>query len=349
MTGNMGSDSQPPWSQVIATTLRLWLQRHVMPARVFRPLRGTGRRGAAVVLTACALVLAGSAAAGAIIAGQTSADRPGAVHGATSAPGATAGQSAAGTAPGSTNGSTALSVAAATRQQTAVWVAAQVSHAAIVACDPLMCEALTRQGFPAGDLTPISAASSDPLGTAVVIATPAVRSQLGSRLASVYAPVVLASFGRGASQIQVRATAVGGSAAFVAALQADQQQRQQAGAQLAGNGHIREPASARAELTGGSVDARLLITLAALANRFPVAIVSFSDAGPGAAPEVPLRELTVATSSKNYLRQLLTYLAAQRPPLRPVVTDYLAGRRTDVRIMFTAPSPTGLLSAGATQ
>jgi len=160
-----------------------------------------------------------------------------------------------------------------------------------------------------------------------------------------YAPVVIASFGAGADLVQVRVTAAGSAAACLAAIRADVRARKLAGTELAGNKNIRMRAAARAALIAGRVDSRLLITLGALTHRFPVRIVSIGDGGPDAAPGVPLRQLTVAPGAA-YLGRLLAFLRAQRPPLRPLVSLRHHDRTTDVQIKFSAPSPTGLLSAG---
>jgi hypothetical protein len=129
-------------------------------------------------------------------------------------------------------------------------------------------------------------------------------------------------------------------------MQADLLAREIAGRQLCSNRGIRMPSSARADLAQGRVDARILITLAALAHRFAVQITGFSDSGPGAGPGVPLRLLTVTAPSTGYLSQLLAFLRAQRPPLRAVVSPHRHGNTSTVQIEFTAPSLTGLLSAG---
>jgi hypothetical protein len=308
---------EPSWPTVIATTLRLWLQRHVLPSRTRSLSRARSHRGLQLIA-----VLAVIAAGTAVAAFALTRGRPG------------------GTA------SAALIEAAASRRQAAAWVAAQVSHGVIVACDPLMCNALQQRGFPAADLLVITAAVGDPLGSGIVVSTTAVRSQLGPRLAKVYAPVVIASFGTGDGLIQVRAAAVGGAAAYQSAMQADLLARKVAGQQLNRNPGIRMPPSARADLADGRVDARILITLAALAHRFAVKIVSFSDSGPRAAPGVPLRMLTVTAPSRSYLSQLLAFLSAQQPPLRAVVSRHSHGNTSTVQIEFTAPSLPGLLSAG---
>jgi hypothetical protein len=330
LTRDSGPLSAPPsWPKVIATTLRLWAERHAIPAR-----RVIGMVVAVLVVAGCAAAFAvarhGSAQA-------SPAARPTADP-ATAVPG-----SASSSAPSTE----ALAAAAMSRQQAAAWVAAQVGHGTIVACDPLMCAALQQHGFPAADLEILGAGVSDPLGSGIVMASLAVRSQLGPRLAAVYAPAVIASFGSGPGSIQVRVTAPGGASAYLPAAQADLLARRNAGHQLAGNKNIDAPASARAELESGQVDSRLLITLAALTHKFTVQILGFGDAGPGAGSGGPLRLLTVTTSSTSYLHQLLAFLDAQRPPLLAIVSQHRNGRTTTVQIRFTAPSPTGLLSAGA--
>jgi hypothetical protein len=310
---------EPSWPTVIATTLRLWLQRHVLPARTPRRLRTGSHRGLELTAVLAIIVAASAVAAFAVTRGR---------H------------------PGPVPQSSPLREAAASRRQAADWVAAQVSRGVIVACDPLMCNALQQRGFPAADLLVITASSGDPLGSGIVISTTAVRSQLGPRLATVYAPVVIASFGTGADLIQVRAAVAGGIAAYHSAMQTDLLARQVAGRQLDRNRSIRMPSSARADLADGRVDARILITLAALAHRFPVQIVSFSDSGPGAGPGVPLRMLTVTAPSAGYLSQLLAFLRAQRAPLRALASTHNRGNTSTVQIEFTAPSLPGLLSTG---
>ncbi len=243
-------------------------------------------------------------------------------------------------------GAAALAAAAATRQQAATWIAAQVSHGVIVACDPLMCAALQQHGFPAADLSAISAASGDPLGSGIVISTTAVRSQFGIRLDKVYAPVAIASFGTGAGQVQVRIMAVGGATAYLAALRADLKARQTAGRQLDRNKRVSAAPAAIRDLAAGQVDSRLLITLAFLAARLGVRIQAFGDAGPGSATSGPLRMVSLTAPTVSYLHQLLAFLHAQRSPLQALVSAQHHGQTATVQVEFTAPSPVGLLTAG---
>ena len=140
---------------------------------------------------------------------------------------------------------TAASAAVAIRYRAAAWVASQVSGDAIVACDPAMCAALLARGVTAGNLLVLGSAASDPLGSDVVMATAAVRSQFGARLVGVYAPEVIASFGSGELRIDVRAVAPDGAAAFQHALAADLAARRAAGGQLLRNSRIGTSPGAR--------------------------------------------------------------------------------------------------------
>jgi hypothetical protein len=158
-----------------------------------------------------------------------------------------------------------------------------------------MCTALQAQGMSPGNLLMLRPSSGDPLGSDLVMASPAVRTEFGRRLAGVYAPVIIASFGSGDLRIDVRAVAPDGSAAYRAALAADLAARRAAGRELLRNPRISFSAVARGDLVAGRVDSRLLLTLAAMVWIEPVQAVAFTDSGPRAAPGVPLRavELTV--------------------------------------------------------
>jgi len=94
-----------------------------------------------------------------------------------------------------------LQQAADNRLAAAKWVATQVSTSEIVSCDLEMCGEVQDSGFPAGQLMVLAPTAPDPLGSEVVIATPAIQSQFGIRLATVYAPQVLASFVRVPSRL----------------------------------------------------------------------------------------------------------------------------------------------------
>jgi hypothetical protein len=229
--------------------------------------------------------------------------------------------------------------AIAVRDETAAWVARQVSGAAIISCDPAMCAALAQRGVPAGNLLALGPGAGDPLGSDVVLGTAAVRHLFGSRLAAVYAPAVLASFGTGPARIDVRIVAPGGSAAYRRALAADRQARRAAGLQLLRDPRLTASPAARAALADGQVDARLLITLAALAASQPVQVTGFGAPGPGGNPGLPLRtaELTAPAGTAH---RMLAFLRAQRSPYLPAYAG-LAG--SVLTVQFGAPAPLGLL------
>ena len=229
-----------------------------------------------------------------------------------------------------------------------MWVARQVAPSAIVACDPAMCAALQASGVPAGRLLMLGTAAADPLGSDVVVATPAVRTQFGARLETVYAPAVIASFGSGAARIDIRAVAPDGAAAYAAALAADRSARVSAGRQLLRNRRIQAGSGVRAALRAGEVDARLLAMFAALAAEQPLRILALADPSPGVVSlAAPYRGAEIApghagTKTAARVRAMLSFLRAQRLPYLPTQAA-LAGRSA-LNIEYSAPSPLGLLS-----
>jgi hypothetical protein len=235
--------------------------------------------------------------------------------------------------------SSPVDAATTARDQAATWVVGQVSRAAIVACDPAMCAALAQRGVPSGNLLVLGPGTGDPLGSDVVLGTAAVRGLFGGRLAGVYAPDVLASFGTGPARVDVRIVAPDGTAVYQRALAADLRSRQAAGLQLLRDPGLAATPAARAALTAGRVDARLLITLAALAAGEPIRVTGFGAADPGASPGLPLRTAEFAASGPE-ARRMIAFLRAQRSPYQPAQVS-LAG--SVLTVGFAAPAPLGLL------
>ena len=313
--------SEPSWPTVIATTLRLWFERHPIVGR-----KGTHGHRVAVAVAAVGVVALGAGVAGAIVG-----------HATTSAP---VGSPPSAGPPG------ALAASATTREEAANWIAAQVASSAVVACDPGMCAALQADGLPAARLLVLGTAAADPLGSDVIVATSAVRNEFGSRLESVYAPAVIASFGSGPGRIDVRVTAPDGTAAYESALAADRRGRVSAGAQLLRNSRITVDPVARAALSTGDVDPRLLMLLAALAVQQPVRVSAFGDPSPGANQAVPLRGAQIAplrpsAQAKSRLRSMLSFIDAQQQPFLPLRAS-LAGTSA-LTVEYAAPSPLGLI------
>lgn len=319
----------PPWPSVVATTVRLWLRRRK------GALGGLFRRRWAIALAvlAVASLVGGLAVSFPGHSGTASATRQRAAH-----TGIFAGP------PGQSSGAAAVGHAAA------VWVAREVSRNAMVACDPGMCRVLRAQGFPAGNLFVMGAGAAGLPFSDVIVATQAVRNLVGSRLQREDAPAVIASFGSGDARIEVRVVAPGGAVAYRAALAADWAARRTAGAELVKSRRIHAGGGARLALLTGKVDSRVLITLAALAVSYPVKVVAFGDSAPGASAGVPIREMEIAgTGRPAYrlaeLRRIRSFVLAQRSVFLPSRVSLVrpAAGSPKLRIVFSAPSPLGLL------
>jgi hypothetical protein len=342
---------EPSWGKVLGTTIRLWTSRRFQrltgrsrPAGSARgggpaeraPTVGAGPRRGRIPWPLLVFVLA------LIVLALTGLElwalSP---HGTT--------RSATGSSSRtSTNGS--LSAAEAARSHAGTWVAQQVSSRDLIACDPLMCSTLQADGIAGSRLMTIRPTSPDPLGTDVVVATSSVRSQFGSQLVSEYAPELMASFGSGASRVDVRAVANFGAAAFEAKERADLTARKAAGAQLLRNGFHGVTRSA-SQIRAGQVDSRVLVTLAALLSQRQVEVGSFGDTGPGA-PAL-YRQVTIVHGPGQLgtaaLRADLSQVRAQRDPYRPAhaAIVQLASGQSALRIDFGAPDQPGLLSGGS--
>ena len=245
------------------------------------------------------------------------------------------------------SGASSLSAAAAARDQAAVWVAHQVGGGTIIACDPLVCSALLGHGIPAGRLLPLQSTGASPFGADVIVASPSVRSEYGSDLTSLYAPTLIASFGSGASRVDVRAIAPQGGAAYRAAEGPDLADRKAAGAQLLRNPRFHATAQAARQITAGQVDARLVVTLASLVSQRAVSVGSFGDTGPGAPMEFRQVTITSPGGRDAALTADLDQVRTQRAPYLPEsATLVQPGGPKVLRIEFGAPSPQGLLSGG---
>jgi hypothetical protein len=248
--------------------------------------------------------------------------------------------------------SDALKIEAANRDLAAAWVFDQVRPDARVSCDPEMCLALEAHKVPVGRLLVLGTETADPLGSDVIVATAAVRSEFGDRLSSVYAPTLIASFGSGNLRIAVLAIAADGAAEYRSALARDVLDRKAAGAQLLQSPRIAASAQARKQLAAGQVDLRLLYTIADMAAQHPVNIVAFSDSAPGASAGLPLRfadltdrDAAARAGSTAGVRSMLARLRAQGGlpyPYGQAMIVRLAAGQTVVRLEFAAPSPLGL-------
>jgi hypothetical protein len=311
--GTVARQADPSWPTVARTTARLWLDRH------FR--RRAGRRRLMLLVSVLVAMAFG--------AGLTLAFTQPGHRTATMPASATSG---------------ALRLAAAARQRASAWVDREVASNIVVGCDLEMCGELQRSGFPAARLLPLQPSAPDPLGAQLVVATPVIRNQFGTRLASVYAPLVIASFGSGPERVDVRYIAPDGSKAFEAQLAAYRKNRIAAGRQLLTNSRVQASASARQQLAAGQVDPRLLVTLSTLADLMPLRLIAFEDLSPGASTDVPLRGAEIGTGASAGLSAMAAFMRAQQGEFAPAVariTQDASGRRVFI-VRYDAPGPMGL-------
>ena len=319
---------------MLVTTVRLWVQRHW-------PTRARWRVLTVLVLAAALF------GAGAITIALT---RSPAVSGPSR--GAQAGKSGTQAGHGGTPTPAAIRAAAAARTAAAVWIAGQVSADAIVSCDPQMCTELEAHAVPAARLLPLGN-NPDPLGSDLIVSTAVVRSEFGARLASVYAPVALASFGTGSARTAVRVVASDGGLAYRRSLRTDVAQRAAAGRQLLQNPRLHSSAAARHALAAGQVDSRLLTLFAALATMYRVQVIDFSAPAPGQSAGMPLRAADIAPAGPgirhrpNTVASLARFLQNQLAPFRPasITIVRLASGRPVLLVEYGAPSPLGLLKS----
>jgi len=241
-----------------------------------------------------------------------------------------------------------LAAEAVARKQAVTWILGQVSRAAIVSCDPQVCTDLVNAGFPSANLLTLGPTSNDPLGSTLVVATAPIRAQYGSRLASVYAPAIIASFGSGTARIDIRLVYPGGTARYGTLERTALRARKAADAQLLTNSQIAASATARAQLLSGDVDPRLPQLLAIMAQSHPVYIVDFINQSPGGGPASLLRSMDLATVDSTahltraaYLGWMQAFIDQQRAQYLPASVQQvtLHTGQNVLRIGYGAPSP----------
>ena len=234
------------------------------------------------------------------------------------------------------------------RNGAGTWVASQIATGDTVACDPVMCRVLQTDGMASARLRVLWPGSHDVSGCAVIVATPVLQAELGARLASVDAPAVIARFGSGDRQIDVRAVAPRGAAGYRSELDSDLTARRGAGAELAGQAGAQLSAGEKKQLAAGQVDARLIVVIADIEAKQPVRVTALGDPSPGVGPAAaPLRSADLIITSGAGQRSILAELGgvARDPRYRPARIDTVRfpGGETVLRVEFAAPSPLGLL------
>lgn len=227
--------------------------------------------------------------------------------------------------------------------EAATWVHGQVASSTAVACDPQACAALASSGF-TGATVQIGKNSTSLSNAGLVVVTPEFLKLAGSNpgLRADVTPIALASFVNGNAQVTVRVVYPQGGAAYVTALKQSVTKRANIGKQLVSIGKVSTSASARSDLTSGSVDQRLMLIIKALAVVEPLDVVGFTDSGPGASSGVPFRLMVLAAndpaatvSAQAYLQAMLNLLQAHGAH---AIQTTLNGHNV-VEVGYSAPTP----------
>jgi hypothetical protein len=253
--------------------------------------------------------------------------------------------------PAQVHGLTALQRAElANDASAATWVAQQVSRSAVIACDPQMCTALVRDGFPAAGTRPLTSTAPIPTTSTLVIETATVRALFGTSLASDYAPSVLTTIGSGPAQVTIRVIAPGRTTRYERELASDQANQQAIGRALLGSNQVKATPAASAQMAAGRVDTRLLLAITFLAAKLPVDIVSFGNDAFGATAGLPLRYVDLAEdvpaahmTVSAYVSSMVAILKSSADPYPPLrIGKQTADGVAVVRVGYSAPTPLGL-------
>ena len=325
----------PPWINVIGTTLRLWLRRRVL--RVPDSGRiGTRHRGRIAAVLAAVVVVAGGAVAVAL-AVHAHADG---VHRQSylirlKRLSAEAQARAAAAAAAQANGDAA-----------ARWIAAQADHGLVIGCDPATCTAILAAGYSTGGQVVLQPGVRLPGPGSLIVATPAVRAQYGAQLGTL-APATIAAFGTGAQAVQVRVIVPGGPQGYSQTVSKALAARRHAGRTLLQDRKVHARGAIKTDLRSGRIDPRLITDLRRLAAHYAVYLVRVGDAGPQAGRAVPFRLAEVAVSPRgsgrgdaSNLRGMEKLLKSEPARYRPeLLRKRLAGGAAVLEIKFLAPSP----------
>ncbi|WP_061293847.1 hypothetical protein [Herbidospora cretacea] len=240
---------------------------------------------------------------------------------------------------------TQVDVAAQQREQAATWVARQVSG--IVGCDAPVCALLAARDVEPSRLLPLRG-QEDVLNADVVVVTPALQALFGTGLAPITAPEPLAVVG----DIRVVRVTPQGVGTFAEALERDMRDRREAGRELVAHPRLAATPQATRQLAEGEVDARILMSLAALAASHTLYVRGFGDSG-ASARKTPYRSVEISSvdggePTDASVSGIIRFLEAQQSRFHPIevkIARPVDAASTILRIRYAAPSPTGALSS----
>jgi len=180
-----------------------------------------------------------------------------------------------------------------------------------------------------------------------VVSTAAVRAQLRDRLATVWAPAIIAAFGSGNAKIEIRLEYPGGAKSYNAVQGKYLRARRLRDDQLLINTSVKLSPVARAQLRSGNIDPRLPELIAIMVHYHPVQIVGFGGRSPGGGPASLLRSMDLATAnppahltSSAYISWMRSFASQQRSQYHSALNQVtLPGGQAVLQIGFGAPSP----------
>lgn len=320
------ASAEPSLARVLGTTLHLWVRRRVL--RVPDGVRAGALRWAA--LTVGVLVIAGGATGlvAGLSGGKNLTPRPQQHHHAPPPP------------------NPAIALTAAHERMASAWIVTQVAAGTPVGCDATMCGYLQAAGMASTQQVLLQPGASLPGAGAVIVTTPAVRSQATDLLAG-HASGVLATFGTGQDEVQVLVATSETPAGYLAAVRREVTTDAMAGRALAKRPRLHLSAGAGRELVSGRVDPRLLYVIARLAAPRPVYVTGFGDIGPGAGWPALLRSVTIGRlvhgSGRHRVSEVasvLGLLRGLRAPYRAAISEQrLADGQIMLTVEFPVPSP----------
>ncbi|GAB1817783.1 hypothetical protein [Herbidospora sp. RD11066] len=238
-----------------------------------------------------------------------------------------------------------VDIAAEQREKAAAWVARQVTG--IVGCDAPVCALLEARNVEPTRLLPLRG-QEDVLNADVVVVTPALKALFGDGLTPITAKEPLATIG----EIKVLQVTPQGVGTFTEALERDMRDRREAGRELVAHPRLAATPKATRHLAEGEVDARILMSLAALASSHRLYIRGFGDGGvdPGSAPfrSVEIASVDGLEPTEGSVSGIIRFLEAQQSRFHPIEVNIdrpVDAVSTILRIRYAAPSPAGSLSS----
>lgn len=241
------------------------------------------------------------------------------------------------------------------------WIDGNVARDNRIIVDDALWVDLYKDGFPRSNVVWYYKLDTDPAVRALaprgwrdydyIVSTNSVRTApnvSGPARTAVANSTVVATFGTGASRVEVRKINSDGSAQAAKDAAKEKTDRAQAGGQLAKNRGLALSAQARGLLQAGDVDPRLQVTLATIAAQHRLSIADFPAAAGQQNTGEPRRTVSIAaidgrslTGAKAAVQEVRAFFTGQPALYKPAS---ITSTSDQLRITYPWPTPTGLLN-----